>query len=186
MPTVKSSALTTHQWEELTNIQLDSSQLDKMEAQLDLLFFALEALAEIKTDSILQAATYLNLEPRLPDHMWQQTLSPDRNQVKRPIDVEAARSLVLIVCYLAKQHQELIRRAITLLEQQAANHRPPNEVALLEDYLNRFNQLYSQHWSENPNSIVLLNSMALKLLVELLFYSGPFGHRRLWLVLLNR
>jgi hypothetical protein len=31
-----------------------------------------------------------------------------------------------------------------------------------------------------------LTQLALKLLIDLLFYSGPNGHRRLWLALLDR
>jgi hypothetical protein len=32
----------------------------------------------------------------------------------------------------------------------------------------------------------LLTQLALKLLIDLLFYGGPNGHRRLWLALLER
>ncbi len=32
----------------------------------------------------------------------------------------------------------------------------------------------------------MLTQLALKLLIDLLFYSGPNGHRRLWLALLDR
>jgi len=32
----------------------------------------------------------------------------------------------------------------------------------------------------------VLTQLALKLLIDLLFYSGPSGHRRLWLALLDR
>jgi hypothetical protein len=32
----------------------------------------------------------------------------------------------------------------------------------------------------------LLTRLALKLLVDLLFYSAPGGHRRLWLALIDR
>ena len=128
--------------------------------------------------------------PAIAD-LWQQQPSNSLHQSEagqQKLDVETARTLVLISCYLAKQHQELIRRAVTLLEQQAANNRNPHDVVLLGDYINTFSQIYQERWldAEKIISTDVLHKVALKLLVELLFYSGPGGHRRLWLVLLDR
>jgi len=177
------------QWEELTQTQPDLAQLEKTEAHLDLVLLALEALAGIGADAMLQAARQLNLESRVPDHMalWQQ---PSNNLLlgeagRKKLDVEAARSLVLINCYLAKQHQELIRRAVTLLEQQAANNRNPHDVALLGDYIDAFSRSYQRFFNAD-NSKDRLTTLALKLLIELLFYSSPSGHRHLWSALLDR
>ena len=39
---------------------------------------------------------------------------------------------------------------------------------------------------ENHIASNLLSQLALKLLIDLLFYSSPSGHRRLWLALLDR
>jgi hypothetical protein len=39
---------------------------------------------------------------------------------------------------------------------------------------------------EDKISTDVLTQIALKLLIELLFYSGTDGHRRLWLALLDR
>jgi hypothetical protein len=100
--------------------------------------------------------------------------------------VEEARSLVLITCFLAKQHQELIRRAVSLLEQMAQSRREPHQAALLGDYIDSFCNTYQERMEENQEiSTDLLTHLALKLLIDLLFYSAPGGHRRLWLALID-
>ncbi|MDB9459106.1 DUF3038 domain-containing protein, partial [Dolichospermum circinale CS-545/17] len=105
---------------------------------------------------------------------------------RKKLDVEEARSLVLIICYLAKQHQELIRRAVGLLEQVTANNQKPHQTALLGDYIDGFCNTYQERMEEEViTSIDLLTKLALKLLINLLFYSAAGGHRRLWLALID-
>lgn len=192
MRSIGNSPPLTPEWEELTYTQLDPTQLDKIKVQLDLLLWALEALARTGTDAILQAAVSLHLESQVAAYVTPKLPPSDSlhlgeaNQQK--LDGEAARSLVLIICHLAKQHQELLRRAITLLEQLVVEQRSPHDVALLGDYLDTFDKIYQERWLDKDKIVAadLLNKVALKLLVELLFYSGPGGHRRLWSLLLNR
>ena len=119
MRSIGNSPPLTPEWEELTYSQLDPTQLDKIKVQLDLLIWALEALARTGRDAILQAAVYLHLESQVAAYVTPR-LSPSDSVhpsevSKQKLDKEAARSLVLIICHVAKQHQELIRRAITLL-----------------------------------------------------------------------
>jgi hypothetical protein len=103
------------------------------------------------------------------------------------LDVEEARSLVLISCYLAKQRQEVIRRAVGLLEQLTEQNREPHEAALLGDYLDAFNNTYQERMENGENTPPdQLTHLALKLLIDLLFYSAPNGSRRLWMALLER
>jgi hypothetical protein len=105
---------------------------------------------------------------------------------RKKLDVEEARSLVLITCYLAKQYQELIRRAVGLLEQMAENKREPHQAALLGDYIDAFCNTYQERMEENEQITTdMLTHLALKLLVDLLFYSANGGHRRLWLALID-
>jgi hypothetical protein len=170
----------------------DPDQLDNIKAQLDLVLLALEALAGIGSEAMLQAAIALNLEAVVADRvaLWRlRQSSPLRKGQggRKKLDVEEARALVLICCYLAKEHQELIRRAVTLLEQVTEQNREPHQVSLLGDYLDRFHNMYQERMEENntitPNN---LTHLALKLLIDLLFYSVPNGARRLWLALLDR
>lgn len=187
-----SSAQSSPQWDEFDRTKPDLAQLDNIKAQLDLVLLALEALSGIGSEAMLQAAAALNLEAKIPDRvtLWRLRQSnPLRKGEggRKKLDVEEARSLVLIICYLAKQHQEIIRRAVDLLEQVAQNHSEPHKTALLGEYLDGFSNTYQDRMEEDENiSTNNLTHLALKLLVDLLFYSSPGGHRRLWLALLDR
>ncbi|MBD2022024.1 DUF3038 domain-containing protein [Leptolyngbya sp. FACHB-36] len=172
--------------------QPDPVQLDNIKAQLDLVLLALEALAGIGSEAMLQAAAELHLESLVADRvsLWRlRQSSPLRKGQggRKKLDVEEARAIVLITCNLAKQQQELIRRAVALLEQLAEQHREPHQAALLGDYLDTFNNLYQERMDDgDATSPETLTHLALKLLIDLLFYSASSGPRRLWLALLDR
>lgn len=183
----------TINWEQFNLTALpDPVQLDNIKAQLDLVLLALETLTGIGSDAILSAAAQLNLESAIQDRvtLWRlRSSSPLRKGQggRKKLDVEEARSLVLIICHLAKQHQELIRRAVALLEQMTEQNRPPHQAALLGDYLDAFSNKYVERMEEGENlSSDALAHLALKLMIDLLFYSSPGGHRRLWLALLGK
>ena len=186
------SPIPTPQWEELNQTKPNPAQLDNIKTQLDLVLLALEALAGIGSEAMLQAATDLNLESKVPDRvaLWRLRQSnPLRKGEggRKKLDVEEARSLVLISCYLAKQHQELIRRAVALLEQVAQDNSEPHKAALLGDYMDAFTNTYQERMEEDDQiSTDVLANLALKLLIDLLFYSGSGGRRRFWLALLDR
>ncbi|MBD2385428.1 DUF3038 domain-containing protein [Cylindrospermum sp. FACHB-282] len=193
MHPVANSATPNSQWEDLNKLPAPNSvQWDNIKTQLDLVLLALETLTGIGSEAMLSAATNLNLESKVPDRvaLWRLRQSnPLRKGQggRKKLDVEEARSLVLITCYLAKQHQELIRRAVGLLEQMADNNREPHQTALLGDYIDAFCNTYQERMEEDEKiSTDLLSHLALKLLVDLLFYSAPGGHRRLWLALIDR
>ncbi|MBD2415254.1 hypothetical protein FACHB389_32220 [Nostoc calcicola FACHB-389] len=193
MHSATNSATPNAQWEDLIKLPAPNTvQWDNIKTQLDLVLLALETLTGIGSEAMLSAATDLNLESRVPDRvaLWRLRQSnPLRKGQggRKKLDIEEARSLVLIVCYLAKQHQELIRRAVGLLEQMAESNREPHQAALLGDYIDAFCNTYQERMEENEQiSTDLLTNLALKLLVDLLFYSAPGGHRRLWLALIDR
>lgn len=170
----------------------DPNQLDNIKTQLDLVLLALEALAGIGSEAMLQAATELRLESLVADRvsLWRlRQSSPLRKGQggRKKLDVEEARALVLISCHLAKQQQELIRRAVALLEQMAEQNREPHQTALLGDYLDAFSNTYQERMEDSDTiSTEGLTHLALKLLIDLLFYSAPNGSRRFWLALLDR
>ena len=181
------------QWEDLNKLGIPNSvEWDNIKAQLDLVLLALEALTGSGSEAMLSAATSLNLESRVPDRvaLWRLRQSnPLRKGQggRKKLDVEEAQSLVLIVCYLAKQHEELIRRAVGLLEQTAKAQREPHHAALLGDYIDAFCNTYTDRMEENEKiSTNQLSNLALKLLIDLLFYSSANGYRRLWLALIDR
>ncbi|NJR64181.1 MAG: DUF3038 domain-containing protein [Leptolyngbyaceae cyanobacterium CRU_2_3] len=191
MPSVKPSA-PKPVWDELTlATQPNPAQLDNIKAQLDLVLLALEALAGIGSEAMLQAAADLGLTDVVADRvsLWRlrQSSPLRRGQGRKRLDVEEARSLVLIICHLAKQHQELIRRAVALLEQMTEQNREPHTAELLGDYLDRFSNTYQERMEDDEaTSSKDLTYLALKLLIDLLFYSAPSGTRRLWMALLDR
>jgi hypothetical protein len=193
MHSVANSATPNSQWEDLNQIAAPSSiQWENIKTQLDLVLLALETLTGIGSEAMLSAAINLNLESKVPDRvaLWRLRQSnPLRKGQggRKKLDIEEARSLVLIICYLAKQHQELIRRAVGLLEQMAATNREPHQTALLGDYIDAFCNTYQERMEEDEHiSTDLLTKLAIKLLVDLLFYSASGGHRRLWLALIDR
>lgn len=166
-------------------------QLDNIKAQLDLVLLALEALAGIGSEAMLKAAEELDLSDVISDRvaLWRlrQSSPLRKGQGRKKLDVEEARSLVFIICHLAKQQQELIRRAVALLEQLAEQNQAPHRAALLGDYLDSFCNLYQERMEAGEDVAPdQLSHLALKLLIDLLFYSGPGGPRRLWLALLDR
>ncbi|WP_427161215.1 DUF3038 domain-containing protein [Aliinostoc sp. HNIBRCY26] len=193
MHSAADSATPNSQWEDLTKLPNPNVvQWENIKTQLDLVLMALETLTGIGSEAMLSAALDLNLESRVPDRvaLWRLRQSnPIRKGQggRKKLDVEEARSLVLIICHLAKQHQELIRRGVGLLEQMAAKNREPHQVALLGDYIDAFCNVYQERMEEDEQiSTDLLTNLALKLLIDLLFYSAPGGHRRLWLALIDR
>ena len=179
-------------WEDLpVDKAPNAEQLDNIKAHLDLVLLALEALAGIGSEAIIKAAKELNLESVVADRvgLWRLRQSnPLRKSSggRKKLDVEEARALVLIICHLAKGDRELIRRACTLLEQMTEQNKEPHRTALLGDYLDTFSNTYQERMEEaDSRSPQGLYQLAFKLLIDLLFYSAPFGHRRLWLALLD-
>ena len=170
---------------------LDGNQLDNIKTHLDLILVALEALAGITSEAMLQAAKKLNLESVVADRvaLWRLRQSnPLRKSSggRKKLDVEEARSIVLIICHLAQEKQELIRRAVNLLEQVFQQSQPPHRTALLGDYFDNFTNIYQERMEEGENtSPEILEQLSCKLLFDLLFYSTSKGHHRLWLALLD-
>lgn len=179
-------------WEQLS---LDNSpnpdQLNNIKAQIDLVLLAIEALTGIGSDAMLQAAEDLNVTDVIADRvaLWRlrQSSPLRKGQGRKRLDVEEARSLVLIACHLAQTHQELLRRAVSLLEQLAVEGKEPHRTALLGDYLDNFSTLYQERMDDGETvDMKTLSDLALKLLIDVFFYSAPDGTRRLWMALIDR
>lgn len=168
-------------WQDWHRMRLpEVRQLNQIESYLNLVSIALIAIADLNSEALLQAAAELNLS-ELSDRLrrWEQNTTSQ----ERPIEVAEARSLILIICHLAKQHQESLRRAVGLLEQLETKPEV-YEVTLLNNYIERFISLYR---SKNTVSTTNLDisTLAWKLLTDLLFYSGDNGHRLLWLAMID-
>lgn len=169
----------------------DLPQLQAMKAHLDLVLLALEALTAIGSDEMLAVAEKLGLEEILSDRitLWRlRQASPLRKgKGRKKLDVDEARAITLISCTLAAQQQFAIRNAVAQLEKCSAKKSPLHHEPVLGDYLDRFNSLYQERMAEERQAATdTIQKLALKLLIDLLFYSSQIGSRRLWVALLER
>ncbi len=166
-------------------------QLHNIKAQLDLVLLALEALTGLGSEAMLAAAETLGLSEWLSDrvNLWRlRQASPLRTgQGRKKLDIDEARALVLISSHLAGAHKATIRQAVAHLENALEQGQPPHRVAILGNYLDTFSNAYQERMEADPTATPdNLTNLALKLLIDLLFYSGPEGSRKLWLALLDR
>jgi len=166
-------------------------QLQSIKAQLDLVLLALESLTGLGSEAMLSAATHLGLSDLLSDrvNLWRlRQASPLRKgQGRKKLDIDEARALVLVITHLALDHQTTIRQAVAHLEAALDQGRPPHRTAMLGNYLDAFVNAYQERMEADQTSTPDdLNPLALKLLIDLLFYSNPDGSRKLWLALLDR
>lgn len=176
---------------DLSETLISPRQLTQIKAQLDLVLLSLEALTGLGSEAMLATAEALGFAAMLSDRvsLWRlRQASPLRKgQGRKKLDVDEARALVLVSCQLAEQHQQQIRKAVALLEDTLEQQMPPHRVGLLGDYLDTFSNTYQERMEGDPDVTTdELSQLALKLLVDLVFYSGPGGDRRLWLTLMER
>lgn len=170
---------------------LAPQQLRSIKAQLDLVLLALEALVGIGSDAILDAASTLEVSDVLSDRvsLWRlrQSSPLRKGQGRKKLDIDEARVLVLVSCYLARHYRQPIQQAVSQLEGAIAKQLPPHRMAILGDYVDRFTNTYQERMADDDSTKSDdLHHLALKLLVDLLFYSGLGGERQLWLALLDR
>ena len=162
--------------------------LDKIRTKLDITLLALKVLIGINSESIVRVASQLNISTKIADQLSLvvETEKGLKSVVfqNQPLKVEEAQSFVLIICHLAKQNQGLIRRAVSLMEQIGSQNSKLQSVTLLREYLYDFKEVYQNYyWDRGSTTPYKSETLALKLLVDLLFYSAPQGCNRLLLSL---
>ena len=153
-------------------------QLDDIAVHLELLLLALDSLIEIKPRALQQTAVELNISSAIAEKIerFPQLRKTTPNSI---LELDVAKSLVVVICHLAQENRELLRRAVTLLEQTNLQQSAIQRTVLLKTYLQRFEQRFFQSRHNNLNSPTD-SHIALKLLIDLLFYSDVSGFRRLW------
>jgi hypothetical protein len=172
-------------------VPVSADHWDNIKTQLDLVLLAIEALMDIGSDAMIQAATEVGLKDALGDRvmLWRLRQSnPIRKGSggRKKLDIEEARALVLVSCHLAKQNHDTIRRAVSILEDFAEQDRPFHQNALLGDYLDRFTNFYQERMDSENVTTDHLTHLGLKLLIDLLFYGDAQGVRRFWMALIDR
>jgi Protein of unknown function (DUF3038) len=156
----------------LLKSKLDSSQLNQIATELDLVMIALAALIQIDRVEMKQIAQELQLESIVLD--WLDRWPMDRSTSIEQFNLEQLRAIVLIANRLAQTHQTLIRQL-------------PLQSPSLAKYIGNFITIYQTRFGRNTShSFEALSEAALNLLVELLFYGSPKGHQRLWGAVLKR
>jgi hypothetical protein len=177
-------------WQDLPLVHTpNEEQLCQIQRRLDVLFLALIALTELEVSLVEQSVQELHLKHLSLELGTAETLShPSQwgSCLDRPLSLEAARSLVLIICHLAQKHQELLRRAVTLMEQMQEQGKDAAKTALLGEYLERFRGFYQDYQAIAVVETRDWERFAFKQLIDLMFYGAINGHRRLWLVLLEK
>ncbi len=169
----------------LLNTKLDSSQLERITAELDAIIIALAALTPLDRLQLQQIAQDLQLEPLISD--WINEWSVDRRSVYQQLNIPQIRALVVIVNHLAQVHQDRIRLDLQQWEQTVRYDRLPLQSPVLADYIGNFITIYQARLGKDPEeSFEALSVTALNLLVGLLFYGSPNGHQRLWAALIKR
>jgi Protein of unknown function (DUF3038) len=165
--------------------KLDSSQLERITAELDAIIVSIAALTQIDRLEMQHIAQDLRLESIVSD--WINEWSIERSSSNQQLNVQQIRALVLIVNYLAQTHQALIRRNIHYWHQTVKYEQLPLQSPALADYIGNFITIYQVRLHQNPSeSFEALSVTALDLLVGLLFYGSSNGHQRLWTALLKR
>ena len=158
--------------------------LDKIRTKLDMTLLALKVLIGINSESIVRVASKLNIPPKIVDEIAL-TVGEDKGEKlavsdNQPLKVQEAQSFILVICHLAKQNQALIRRAVALMEQMGTQDSKLQSVTLLREYICNFKKAYQDYyWNHEKMTLDNSETLALKLLVDLLFYSAPQGCNRL-------
>lgn len=108
------------------------------------------------------------LSPSGSNPQWQPLTSPE-------LDFS-----IRVLVHLCQQNQELIRRAVSLMEQMMQEGKDPWQVTLLKNYGQRLTTSAALHRSSHLSEDASHQWQG-KILFDLLFYSSPYGQQRLWL-----
>lgn len=165
-----------------------TEKLSYIHVYLDIVLLASESLIPITTETIFRSSldlginTYLSKEIKL----WSNQDIKESRDFLKGCTARQTRLSIILICYVIGQHQELIRRAVTLLEQMTEQNKDPKESKLLGKYFSNFNYYYNCKMKGTKKlSIEEEFQFASKLLLDLLFYSSDNGYIRLWLTSLN-
>jgi hypothetical protein len=94
-----------------------------------------------------------------------------------PQDQDQLKFIINQINKTLKQHDELIRRAVSLLEQIEKLNYADGYYGLVQEYLTKFEQLTQSHSDLQINlETEKKEAIAVKLLANLLFYSGVDGN----------
>ena len=163
-------------------------KLAYIHSYLDIILLVSESLIPISTEIVFQSSLDLGINTYLAREikLWSNHDEKESRNFLKGYTLKETKLSTILICYVIGQHQELVRRAITLLEQMNEQNKDPKESTLLGKYFNNFNYYYNYKMKEAKKlSIDEEHKFASKLLLDLLFYSSSNGYIRLWSTSLN-
>jgi hypothetical protein len=158
--------------------------------QLDLLLLAIEALDLGGGEAMLSTTRDLSLEGLVKGrvHLWRlRSTNPMRRySQRRPLQIEEAKALVMIICTLSRRLTVLMRQLLLGHQQLVDKQLSPDHHFRLADYLIRFRSHFRSRMNPRRAGVIAyssdekLDELALQLLQQLLLCSGVLGPQRLW------
>jgi hypothetical protein len=163
-------------------------------SQLDLLMLAIEALDLTGSEAILAVAQELQLQPIIRNRvaLWQlRSTNPMRRlSQRRPMNLQEAKALTVIICNLARRLTVVLRQLVVAQQQLAQGETQATPVLQLQNYQERYRSLFRSRM--NPRRTInlyesdaALNDLAIAQLSRLLFCTGTSGMQRLWISLFD-
>ncbi|MFM2429198.1 MAG: hypothetical protein RLZZ511_411 [Cyanobacteriota bacterium] len=163
-------------------------------SQLDLLMLAIEALDLTGSEAILAVAQELQLQPIIRNRvaLWQlRSTNPMRRlSQRRPMHLQEAKALTVIICNLARRLTVVLRQLVVAQQQLAQGETQAIPVLQLQHYQERYRSLFRSRM--NPRRTInlyesdaALDELAIAQLSRLLFCTGTSGMQRLWISLFD-
>lgn len=158
--------------------------------QLDLLLLAIEALDLGGSEAMLSTARDLALDGVIKGrvNLWllRSTNPMRRYSQRRPMSINEAKALVVIISNLSRRLTVLVRQLLLGAQQLRDRQLSFDHHLRLADYLNRFRTHFRARMNPRRAGVIAystderLDELALQLLEQLLLCSGVLGTQRLW------
>jgi len=158
--------------------------------QIDLMLLAIEALDLGGGEAMLSTARELALDQQVKGrvHLWllRSTNPMRRYSQRRPMDLEEAKALVIIICNLSRRLTVLVRQLLLGHQQLVGKQLSYDHHFRLADYLTRFRSHFRARMNPRRSGVIAystdekLDELAIQLLEKLLLCSGVLGAQRLW------
>jgi hypothetical protein len=158
--------------------------------QIDLLLLAIEALDLGSSEAMLAASRELALDSLVRGrvHLWllRSTNPMRRYSQRRPMPLDEAKALVVIIANLARRLTVVVRQLLLGHQQLMDKQLSLDHHFRLADYLARFRSHFRARMNPRRAGVIAystdekLNELAIQLLEQLLLCSGVLGAQRLW------
>lgn len=167
----------------------------RAKVQIDLMLLAIEALELGGSEVMLAVAKELEIDQIIKNRvvLWRlRTTNPLRRaHTRRPLNLDEAKALTIIMCQVARRLTVTIRQLILAHQQLKDKELPLEQNFRLSEYLERFRAHFRSRMNPRRtlvmayNSDEKLNDLGISLLNQLLFCTGTSGMQRFWISLFD-